>query len=245
MMDIRCCWRASHVSSGLQLLLQAHKIRRLQRRQHPKQVLQHLPGLFLVTLYNWCFTWTISQPKQQIPGEALKLSPKPCWRCPPSRFGLPGSWPCFQQRGGAVQRPRLDIPKGQATSTFWTRFTCKGEQWESCLSSERFADYEPLVPWLIVNLGGRLSNHPLTQSGTQCTGSVHALHILDGSKKNAILLPLCAACLLLATWHSFKIQMFFLHWHSAVLHVRCFFQYIQPWKICGVVTRARAWIYHN
>ena len=62
--------------------------------------------------------------------------------------------------GGAVQHPRLDIPKGQATSTFWTRFTCNGEQWGSCLSSERFADYEPLVPWLIVNLGRRLSNQP-------------------------------------------------------------------------------------
>ena len=33
----------------------------------------------------------------------------------------------------------------------------------------------------MVYLGTRLSNHPLTQSATQCTASVHTSHILDGS----------------------------------------------------------------
>ena len=180
MMDIRWCWRASHVSSGLQLLLQAHKIRRLQRRQHPKQVLQHLPVFF-------CYPFQLVLHLDNKPNK-FRPSLVKRWSFPPNLVGvvlLQGSdylGHDHASNNGGVQHPRLDIPKGQATSTFWTRFTCNGEQWESCLSSERFADYEPLVLWLIVNLGRRLSNHPLTQSATQCTASVHALHILDGSK---------------------------------------------------------------
>ncbi len=79
------CWRVSHVMC-LQLLLQAHKIRRLQRRQHPKQVLQHLPGFFCYPFQLVLHLDNAIELKANVSSKPTRT--QPCWSFPQTLLAL-------------------------------------------------------------------------------------------------------------------------------------------------------------